>query len=224
MPRHGEGACRFWGFVGDIVSDLSKKISPYKASLTREQFLFYEMRTTARLMAAGLSDSEIMARITRENLFQCPTERSIRSHVRTCLHRLKAMNDAALVGAVCEQPSEFAKQICLYAMMKQHRLVWDFMTTVIGEKFRTRDYAYGRLDLNVFMIRLQEQDDCVAAWSDKTVMKIKQVLNKNLVENGYLDSCRADHLNPVMIHAMLERSIRCNHDEAVLPAFNCFDG
>ena len=46
--------------------------SPYKGSgnLTREQFLFYEMRTTARLMKTGLDDAEIVKRIISDNLFQ----------------------------------------------------------------------------------------------------------------------------------------------------------
>ncbi len=51
---------------------------PYKASITREPFLFYEMRTTAKLMMDGLSDDEIVQRIVAENLFQYPTERSVK--------------------------------------------------------------------------------------------------------------------------------------------------
>ena len=53
--------------------------SPYKGSgqITREQFLFYEMRTTAKLMADGLDDSEILLRIAEDNLFQYPTEKTI---------------------------------------------------------------------------------------------------------------------------------------------------
>ena len=47
---------------------------PYIASLTREPFLFFEMRTTARLMFEGLGDDEIVDQICKENLFQYPTE------------------------------------------------------------------------------------------------------------------------------------------------------
>ena len=35
-----------------------KNSSPYSAAITREQFLFFEMRTTAKLKAEGLSDKE----------------------------------------------------------------------------------------------------------------------------------------------------------------------
>lgn len=54
--------------------------STYKgsASLTREQFLFYEMRTTAKLIEEGLNDTEIMERIFNENLFYYPTEKTIK--------------------------------------------------------------------------------------------------------------------------------------------------
>ena len=48
---------------------------PYIASLTREPFLFYEMRSTAKLMAEGNSDDAIVKEIVEQNLFQYPTEK-----------------------------------------------------------------------------------------------------------------------------------------------------
>lgn len=195
---------------------------PYIASLTREPFLFYEMRTTAKLLTSGLSDEETVAQITADNLFQYPTEKSIARMAKACIKRLRAMEDADLIHAIATQPTEIAKQICLYAMMKQSRLVWEFMLTVIGEKYRLKDRSFGRIDLNTYFIRLQEQDDTVASWSEGTITKLKQVLAKILVETEYLDDVRADHLNPVYLHPILENAIRSHGDLVVLPAFNCF--
>ena len=146
-----------------------------------------------------------------------------RSQALACIKRLHGMNDESLVVMIATQPSDTAKQVCLYAMMKYNRLVWDFMVTVIGEKYRNRDMSFGRRDLNVYFIRLQEQIDSVAAWSDTTVAKAKQVLLRVLVENEYLDATEADHLNPVWLDSQLENAIRANHDEAMLPAFNCLE-
>lgn len=196
---------------------------PYIASLTREPFLFYEMRTTAKLMVEGLSDKEIIQRISEDNLFQYPTEKTVKRIATGCLKRLKGMEDESLVTAIANQPSDVAKQICLYALMKQSRLVWEFMLTVIGEKYRLKDSSFGKIDLNTFFMRLQEQDDAVAGWSDTTITKLKQILARVLVENEYLDDIRADHLNPVWLHPVLENVIRSNGDAAVLPAFNCFN-
>ena len=195
---------------------------PYIASLTREPFLFYEMRTTAKLLTSGLSDEETVAQITADNLFQYPTEKSIARMAKACIKRLQAMEDADLIHAIATQPTEIAKQICLYALMKQSRLVWEFMLTVIGEKYRSKDSSFGRIDLNTYFIRLQEQDDTVASWSEGTITKLKQVLAKILVETEYLDDVRANHLNPVYLHPILENAIRSHGDLAVLPAFNCF--
>lgn len=198
--------------------------SPYKGSgqMTREQFLFYEMRTTARLMAEGLSEKEIIERIVKDNLFQYPTEKSIQKMARTCMVRLKSLEDANLIVVIASQPAEIAKQVCLYVMMKRYRLIWDFMITVIGEKYRISDDSFGKIDLNSFFLRLEEQDDLVASWSDSTISKLKQVLTRMLVENEYIDSARATKLNPVWLQPVLENAIRANGDENALPAFNCF--
>lgn len=132
------------------------------------------------------------------------------------------MGNDSLIDAIASQPVDVAKQICLYAMMKQSRLVWDFMFTVIGEKYRLKDMKFGKIDLNVFFLRLQEQDDTVSTWSDSTITKLKQVLTKILVENRYLDNTKADHLNPVLLNRLLENAIRSSGEQAVLPAFNYF--
>lgn len=197
--------------------------SVYSGGITREQFLFYETRTVARLMVdEGLDDKEIIAKVVEENLFQNPTERMLKNLSSVCLKRLRALDNMQLVEAIAHQPQDVAKQICLYAMMKQYRLVWDFMLTVIGEKYRQQDLSYGKMDLNVFFMRLQEQDDGVASWSDSTIKKIQQVLNRILVENEYIESHRSVQLNPVMISSVLEAGIRENGDSIALPAFNCF--
>ena len=195
---------------------------PYIASLTREPFLFYEMRTTAKLLSSGMSNNDVVTQITSNNLFQYPTEKSVARMAKACLKRLAAMDDNDLVRAIAQQPTDVAKQICLYAMMKQSRLMWEFMLTVIGEKYRLKDSSFGRIDLNTYFMRLQEQDDAVATWSEGTITKLKQVLAKVLVENEYLDDIRADHLNPVYLHPILENAIRNHGDLMVLPAFNCF--
>lgn len=200
---------------------IDKKKSPYKASITREQFLFYEMRTTAKLLDEGLDDKEVVQRIIDENLFQYPTEKSVERMAKACIARLKNMNDEALISEIAKQPSDVSKQICLYAMMKESRLLWDFMITVIGNKYQKLDTSFGKIDLNSYIMQLQEQDDVVATWSDSTIAKIKQVLTKILVENEYLDNNKSTSLNPVWLNPVLENAIRDNNDDQTLVAFNC---
>ena len=183
--------------------------SPYRGSgqITREQFLFYEMRTTAKLMDKGLEDKEIIQIIMDDNLFQYPTEKSIQRMTKACINRLNSLNDKSLITAIAMQPADTAKQICLYAMMKKYRLIWDFMVTVIGEKYRLQNFSFCKMDVNVFFLQLQEQDDYVAGWSEATIKKIRQVIIKTLVENEYLDSIKADHINPVWLNCCSSLSV-----------------
>ena len=198
--------------------------SPYKGSgqLTRQQFLFFEMRTTAKLMTSGLDDKEILNQIVTENLYQYPTERTIRQIALGCISRLRGLEDMSLVAGIANQDFDTAKQICLYAMMKQYRLIWDFMITVIGSKYRMQDYSFSRREINVFLMQLQEQDDLVASWSEATLKKIGSVIMKVLIENEYVKDNRSDRLQPVLISRSLEDAIRGTHDIAALAAFNCF--
>ncbi len=200
---------------------MEKKLE-YSGSLTREQFLFYETRVVARLLADGLAREEILKDVKQDNLFQFPTERMVASICNTCLRRLEGLTSMELVQALAEGAQEDAKLINLYAMMRDNRIVWDFMISVIGEKYRTQDYELTLSDLNMFFLHLQEQNDQIAAWSDSTVRKIKQVLKRCLLECGYLESAKSPRLAPVFPCPALVAAIRQNRDTEALAAFNSF--
>ena len=195
---------------------------PYNGALTAEQFLFYEMRIVSKQYLENKSIEEIIAYIKQDNLFQYPTERMVIRLTRTCYKRIIALDNKKLVYEVANAPVEIAKQINLYAMMCYNRLVREFMEGIIGDKYRQQDFSYTKKDINVFFSRLLEQNDDVAAWSEQTIKKLKQVLTKCLIETEMLDSVRDTTLNPIFISEELEIGIRENNDLTALAAFNCF--
>ena len=195
---------------------------PYNGCLTAEQFLFYEIRIVSKQYLENKSVENIIEYVKRDNLFQYPTERMINRLARACYKRLAALGNNKLVYEVANAPVEVAKQINLYAMMRYNRLIREFMEGIVGEKYRQQDFSYTKKDINMFFSRLQEQNDDVAAWSDQTIMKLKQVLTKCLIETEMLDSVKDTTLNPIFISAELETGIRENNDLTALAAFNCF--
>ena len=195
---------------------------PYNGCLTAEQFLFYEMRIVAKQYLDGKSIDETISYIKLDNLFQYPTERKVSKLARACHRRILALGNEELVYWMANAPVEAAKQINLYAMMRYNRLVREFMEELVGEKYRQQDFSYTKKDINVFFSRLREQNDDIAAWSEQTITKLKQVLTKCLIETEMLDSVRDTMLNPILISAELESGIRENEDLAALAAFNCF--
>ena len=135
---------------------------------------------------------------------------------------MNCLDNRSLIEAIADGPIDAAKQINLYGMMRSNRLVWDFMVTVLGEKFRTQDFVFEVKDLNLFLMRLAEQNDTVASWSENTLGKIKQVLKKSIYECGFLDSVRTTKLNPVFPYDELIDGIKENNDFDALAAFNYF--
>lgn len=198
------------------------KINEYYGGLTAEQFLFYEIRIVAKYFLEGKGIDEIIELVQRDNLFQYPTEREVSRLTRACYKRLVALDNEKLVYELSNAPVETAKQINLYAMMRYNRLVREFMEGLIGEKYRQHDFSYTKKDINIFFSRLQEQNDDIAAWSEQTIRKLKQVLTKCLIETEMLDSVRDTTLNPIFISEELEIGIRENKDLTALAAFNCF--
>lgn len=194
--------------------------TPYR-TITREQFLFHEMRIVARLIKEGKSDEQIIQEVTDNNLFQYPTKRMIKNITQVCLNRFNKANSQELIDIVANDSADAAKQACLFLMMNYYRLVWEFMITVIGEKYRTKDTSFTKMDLNSFFTRLQEQNDVVASWSDATIGKCKQVLKKTLVENGYLDNSRSEVLNPVLLDFRVKEAIEDSNNKEALIAFGC---
>lgn len=194
--------------------------TPYR-TITREQFLFHEMRIVARLIKEGKSDEQIIQEVAENNLFQYPTERMIKNITQVCLNRFNKANSQELIDIVANDSADAAKQACLFLMMNYYRLVWEFMITVIGEKHRTKDTSFTKMDMNSFFTRLQEQNDTVASWSDSTISKCKQVLKKTLVENGYLDNSRSEVLNPVLLDFRVKEAIEDSNNKEALIAFGC---
>ena len=69
----------------------------YNGSLTREQFLFYEIRIASEFYLQGKTLKDATEAIREDNLFQYPTERTIANITRVCYRRLDALGVRSLV-------------------------------------------------------------------------------------------------------------------------------
>lgn len=198
------------------------RIQHYSGSLTREQFLYYEMRIVASLVNQGKNRDEIYNEVFHENLFQFPTERMIKNIVNTCFKRMDALDSPELIAHLASGSADVAKQINLYAVMCENSIVYEFMVNVIGEKYRFQQFDFSSKDVNVFFIELAEKVPIVNEWSESTIKKLKQVLVRFLVECEYLESPRSGQLLPVYLYPELDEVIRKKGDMDSLAAFNCF--
>lgn len=201
----------------------------YRGSITREQWLLTETRTIARLrLDEGLTTEQIVEKNLAHNYFQYPTEREVRSITLACCLRLDNLSEddalrRELTHAITYGMPAQAAQTNLYALMRTYRIVWEFMVSVVGEKFLHLDARLAKHEIVAFLEGLRSQSETVAGWSDATLNKIRQVLAKCLVEAGYLSSPRSEELRPVLLDLDLEQAMRANDDAIALPAFSCVD-
>ena len=190
------------------------------ACITREQFLMREMRTVARLRQEGLSDDEVIERVASENLIQYPTDRMVRNIASVCVKRLNALGSPMLERIIASGEPEAAAQANLYAMMRTYPLVRHFMETVVAEHYRDLDYTLGKMEMNGWVTRVQEDYDNISQLSDVTMGKVKQVLRNGLVQCGMLRSARSSELVPTVLDPDVEDGIREIGDTDALAVFN----
>lgn len=193
----------------------------YNGGITREQFLFFEMRVITRYKNQGLSNEEIVKIALEENILEMKTDKSIKMLTQACLRRLDDC-DERITELIATETPNIAKQANLYAMMKHNRIVWDFMIQVIGHKYEMQDYSFSKKDVNAFLTSLKEQNSHIALWSEKTFQKIRSILIRILADTDYLDNIKSEVLNQVYLYDELEQIIIQNDDEIALPAFNRF--
>ena len=198
---------------------------PYKGAITREQWLFREIRIVAQLrLDEGLSDRELVSRVVEQNLLQYPTERELRSIARALCRRLTSLSDdperrAQLTRLVAHGTSDQARQTNLYAIARDYRVMWEFLTVVVADKRKNLDTSRPNREIAAFLEGLRAQDETVAGWSDATLNKIRQVYVRCLEECG-MDDRATEQLTSVLLDFELEQAIRANDDAAILPAFD----
>ena len=191
------------------------------AAITREQFLLREMQVACGLREEGLSNEEIITKIKAENLIQYPTERMVGNIARVCCKRMDAVGSDAITRIIATGMPEAAAQANLYAMMCTYPLVHNFMTKLVAKKYRELDFVLGPMEMNAYMTSLQVEYENLAAVTDSTIGKIKQVLRKCPIECGMLASARSEELRPVFLDFDLREAIEARGDIEALGAFGC---
>jgi hypothetical protein len=99
------------------------------------------------------------------------------------------------------------KVINLYAIMKTDRLFFEFMNEVIREKLESDNYLFEKKDLNLYFASKAEQDSGVAGWTEQTVNKLKNVIQRILLESGILKDKKTGELGRLLMDERLKRHL-----------------
>ena len=170
----------------------------YSAKLTGESFLMYEFKIIAKLKREGFSDKDIRKMVLEENLFQYKFKSSTSRRLTPLIQRINIIDDN-LIDMLLVDPLADGLIINLYAIMKNDRLIFEFMNEVVRERISTNDLYLDKKDINVFIVEKKEQSEVVDKWTDETIAKIKQVIFRILSEVGMLEDKKEGKLNRLII-------------------------
>lgn len=189
----------------------------YSVTITGASFLFYELKQVVALKMQGLQEPEIKEKINKENLFQYKVKSSIKRSLPSVLRRASVL-DETLCNMVLEQSLESGKIINLYAIMKTDRLFFEFMNEVIKEKFESDNYLLEKKDLNLYIASKAEQNAGVAAWTEQTITRLKQVYVKVLHDAGLLKDKKTGELTRLLMDEQLKQHLTNIGDVAYVRA------
>ncbi|MCM3128126.1 DUF1819 family protein [Paenibacillus sp. MER 78] len=178
----------------------------YSATLTGSSFLFFEFKQVVSLKVQGLNEQEIREKVLSENLFQYQVSASLKRSIPSVIRRTSIL-DNTLCQLVLEHSLESGKIINLYAIMKTDRLFYEFMNEVIREKLESNTYLLEKKDLNLYFNSKAEQDEGIAGWTEQTVTKLKNVIQRILLESGVLKDKKTGELSRIMMDEQLKQHL-----------------
>lgn len=147
-------------------------------------FSFQEFKTACKLKTQGFTEGQIISQSVEGNVFMVKTEKRRKEFASRLIERLLLLDDY-LTQQVAEGTLDTGKQICLYCILKNDALFFEFMNEVFKEKVLLRDPQLTEKDFNVFFARKAEQSEQIAAWTEYTFYKMTQVYKRVLRESGF---------------------------------------
>jgi hypothetical protein len=162
----------------------------YNASATKYLFWFVETRETARLLNAHTMD-EVRDIVIEDNLYQQKSADRLKNEFGCIKLRLEALPEE-LRKMMVTSDINTAKLIAFIGCMASDRLLFDLMYEVFRDKLFFGGTEITDADLNIFFKDKQDQNEKVAAITDTSIKKLKQVYSKYMFEAGLLAGKTAD--------------------------------
>ncbi len=183
----------------------------YSASATKYLFWFVETRETARLLNAHTMD-EVKDIVIQDNLYQQKSDARLRNEFGCIRSRLEALPED-LRKMIVTADIKTAKLVTFIGCMAADRLLFDLMYEVFRDKLFLGGTEISDADLNIFFKNKQDQNEKVAAITDTSIKKLKQVYSKYMFEAGLLTGKTAEktivkpYIDPDLKYALKQNAM-----------------
>ena len=154
----------------------------YSAKLTGAAFLYNETKIMAKYVLDGEPIKELRKRNVEENLIHYKSKSAISRVNSPIFERISVFNNDMLYEFVNADVS-ISKMLLVYAIMKTHNLVKDFMSQLYLEKILMMKDYIEQFEVNNWFEKLYIESNLESV-SETTKYKLKQVMMKILIDSG----------------------------------------
>lgn len=163
----------------------------YKSTIKSTPLLYKETKKAAEFINKGYSLDSIKKLSMEDNIFQYDTETRKKEVALKVGERL-SYADKFIIDKIINSNIESSKLMVLYIIMKQDKLLYEFMNSVYKEKIILKDAFIRDIDFGVFFQNIKEKSEKAAGWSDYTFKKLQRVILKILFDVGLIENQKGD--------------------------------
>ena len=191
----------------------------YSLSFTTGALLYQESVKLAELYFDSGEWSTVRTHALDQNVLQARTLNTAKKICRELISRLKLLT-ADQLEIIVDGTTQEQWHVLWLAVCKRYQFIFDFAVEVLREKFLRLDLELTHEDYDAFFNAKAEWHDELEHLTEKTRVKVRQVVFKMLREADLLT--RYNTINPPMLTPRVVKAI-CSDSQAYISVFPVSD-
>ena len=189
----------------------------YSLSFTAASLMFYETEQVARLYLEHDDWKVVAEMVVNDNVLQKGTVSTRKREFAEIKKRLVNLKKDELLF-LTEATTDELKLYCLFLCAKTYRLIFEFISEVVRDKYLMFDYVIYDSDYAKFIESKTASSEKLQSITEKTEYKIKQVIFRILEQSSLIDSSKARNIQKPYISDELQ-NIVSQYDVKFLACF-----
>lgn len=190
----------------------------YSAGLVSQSFWFVEFKKILILLEKGKTEEEIKTLCLEENLFGAAKEYRARRIYGYIWNRVRQL-DEPLIKLFNESDLSTQKIMNLVCILRTDRLFFEFLYEVYREKAILGFEKIEDSDINIFFNGKEVQNDDIAAWTDGTKKKLRNIYKNYMVDANLLAEKNKEKMITLpILDIALERYLEANGQQDIVKA------
>lgn len=187
----------------------------YKGDLLGGPLLTSESKVIAELLLKELSDKDFRYTIEVENVLQKRSIASTKRNTTAIKKRLLALG-TDFIELLVYADSELASQVCMAGVIKQNRLLGDYMLYIVSDHFKLGRDILEKHTWYSFVDEVKQINSEDISFSESSTKKMAQVVCLILSDSGFLEDTKSKKIQKMYLRPELRILLEKNNEKYIL--------